>query len=861
MSGWLSVIRAFSWRYWRRHSVRAMLLLACLALGVATWTATRALERGVQQSGRNSIAPLVGAADFSISNDDAGVLRQWTEPLSRAAGVRAVQPILIRRGRLPGAQPINVLVLGIDLVQANALFADQIRLSPNAIPNLLGAALRGESSVLVGGQLATEFAQAGSTFTVTLDGKSHRMVTAGRIESATQSDPLFAGNILIMNLTEMGRMIGDRERVSRLDILLEPGADAGAVRQRLEAIIAGKARIRTAKSMDERAGDMLAALTTAFSLCGVGAIVAGLLLIHNVFSVSVAERRPESGILRSLGATRGQLLAGVGVEALIFGATGGFLGLPLGYGLARIAIGPIQQILSEVFLPLSGGDVRFTVDAWLGGVLIGIIASLVAATWPAMQMAGVDPREAMRRLAETPGRVKRWRSLLLIMTLAAVGIFLQFARVPIKLGPWPSLICFVLAGLAASPPLTRLLTWFVRLLVRRWAGTGGMLALDNLLRWPRRYGLATATLAAGAALLMQTGGIIHGNEEALRDWLDRSVIGDLFVTSGGPLSASGQNLPMSDELGIQWRQHIAGLHVVPMRFRYVDWQQNGHSARLLLVLLDASAYRSMIDERFANLPDRALYQQLSEEPETAVVSRNFASLYGLKSGDHLVLPSATGPQTLRILGTVADYSCTQGTVLLDRRRYAALFDAGLVDVYSVGVPPGVSIETVRRECLRSSSTGVDSLYVVTHDEMRGHTLGMIQRLYGVAVAQLAVISLVSILGVAATMFISVLQRSGELGLLRALGATRFQIIRVVLAEALLIGVLGTATGLLLGIPLQWFTVKIVLFTETGFDFPMQFPWREAVIVACAAPIGAALAGLLPALRAARLNPVGACAGE
>jgi hypothetical protein len=78
-----------------------------------------------------------------------------------------------------------------------------------------------------------------------------------------------------------------------------------------------------------------------------------------------------------------------------------------------------------------------------------------------------------------------------------------------------------------------------RRLARRCSAIGVTLALDNLLRWPKRYGLVVATLAGGIALLVQTGGVIRSNEETLRDWLDRSVIGDLFVTSGGPLSASG----------------------------------------------------------------------------------------------------------------------------------------------------------------------------------------------------------------------------------------------------------------------------------------------------------------------------------
>jgi putative ABC transport system permease protein len=200
----------------------------------------------------------------------------------------------------------------------------------------------------------------------------------------------------------------------------------------------------------------------------------------------------------------------------------------------------------------------------------------------------------------------------------------------------------------------------------------------------------------------------------------------------------------------------------------------------------------------------------------------------------------------------------QGTVLLDRGRHSREFGANLADVFSVTVPTGVDIEWARNECLRGSAT---SLTIVTHQEMRTHTLGMIRRLYGVAAAQLALVVLISVLGVAATMAISVLRRSDELRLLRAIGATRTQTIGLMLAEALTIGLLGTAVGLLLGSLLEWFTIRVVLFAETGFVFAFVWPWRELLVVGLTAPACATLAGLIPALTAGRMSPPGGLASE
>jgi putative ABC transport system permease protein len=330
----------------------------------------------------------------------------------------------------------------------------------------------------------------------------------------------------------------------------------------------------------------------------------------------------------------------------------------------------------------------------------------------------------------------------------------------------------------------------------------------------------------------------------------------VFVTAGGPLSASGQTLPMSESLADSWT--APGTHVVPFRFRHMDWSQGGHSARVLLVLLDARAYRDAVAERYPSLPDREPYRRLSVEPGTVLVSENFSALHGVGPGDTLTLPAADGTRDFRILGTVADYSCTRGTVLLDRRTAGALGD-GLVDVFSVTLPPGADADAARGEWLRSATGG--ELCAVTHAELREHTLGMVRRLYGVAAAQLAVAALVSVLGVAAAMTVSVLQRRGEHSLLRSLGATRGQVAWSVLAEAVGVGVLATAAGLIVGLPLEWVTLTHALRAETGFAFPPRPPGWEVLAVAAAALVGSAAAGLLPALTAARLSPAAIATGE
>jgi putative ABC transport system permease protein len=140
-------------------------------------------------------------------------------------------------------------------------------------------------------------------------------------------------------------------------------------------------------------------------------------------------------------------------------------------------------------------------------------------------------------------------------------------------------------------------------------------------------------------------------------------------------------------------------------------------------------------------------------------------------------------------------------------------------------------------------------------------MAMIRRVYSIAYLQETVVGIVAALGVVATLMISVIQRRRELGLLRAVGATQGQVLRSVLFEALLMGLIGSVLGVLFGIMLEWYAVKVILLEESGFRFPLTLPWREAALISALALTTATVAGLLPAARAVRLRIADAIAYE
>jgi putative ABC transport system permease protein len=192
-------------------------------------------------------------------------------------------------------------------------------------------------------------------------------------------------------------------------------------------------------------------------------------------------------------------------------------------------------------------------------------------------------------------------------------------------------------------------------------------------------------------------------------------------------------------------------------------------------------------------------------------------------------------------------------LIVDRAQYGAAFGAERVDLFDIYLPRSAEAEAVRERILRAPWSAEHALSVLTRAELRGHILGMISRLYGVAYAQEIVAGIVAALGVVATLFTSVLQRQRELGLLRALGMTPRQVVWSVVAEAFQMASIGIAIGLCLGVPLAWYVLRVLLFQETGFTFPVSLPWNAAGVVGCAVIAASAVASLAPALKAARMR--------
>jgi putative ABC transport system permease protein len=888
----LSVYRTISLRYLRKRWTRATLIVLSIALGVATVVATRALNHTMTIAAESATNPLAGFTDLLVYNGEAPIDRDLGKEIATVPGVRRVSPLLVDtvRIRLANEQERPVLLLGFDLAaEAVAQQKDPVpmpwgvEVSPETITSFKENWLFWDELVVIGKDLDDEMGSA-STLRVRPAGKaeSFTLKRAGTVHAQGSASSI-VGNLLIMDLSAAARLIGQSPRLaSRLDVTLQPGADREEVRRAIIQKVAGKGQVQTPEEQNQAIGSAMVGTQVGFTLSGLAALLVGLFLVYNALSVSVAERRHEIGVLRSLGATRAQVRGLLAGEAAFLGVVGAAVGLPLGVLLAHLGLEPVQVVLRDLGFTIEARQVEVSWMTILLGVVAGVATAQLAVLFPAIKALEEDPASAVRRSPQIPTWAYRFLQIVASGSMIGVGTFVVMARahLPPRVGMYGGMMAVLLGALLATPLLTAAFARLVQPLARRFLGIEGRLAADNLVRAPGRTGLVIGALAAGVALIVQTAGTNRSIRDASHTWIMESIGADLVVISSTPNAASGQPQLMDASLQFHLQQPALrrALHqlgsvlalspagppfaagavsavAVPPELSMIEAAIPFRRARLpyrdtriVLTALDAGAYYQADRKRATHVPGLELYRALHGQPGTAMISDNFAALYGVDKGNIITLPGRTGRVAFRVIGKVNDYYWNHGSILINRADYLKQFDDPRVDEFHVFLKPGADLAAVRRELTREVGT---DLRVLSRGEVQREVDSLIERLYAIAYAQQVVVALVAALGVVTALLISVLQRRRELGLLRAVGASRAQVLRSVLAEALLMGVIGTAIGVVVGVPLEWYILEVVMLEESGFLFPLVVPWLEAGVIAVAALLIATLAGLGPAVHAVR----------
>lgn len=581
------------------------------------------------------------------------------------------------------------------------------------------------------------------------------------------------------------------------------------------------------------------------------AFLVGIFLIFNTFSMLVAQRTREIGLMRAIGSDRSQINRSVLIEALLLGVVGSLAGVAAGVGLA---VG-LMKLMGQMGMHLSTGDLTVKWTTPVIGLVLGIVVTVVAAYVPARRAGKVSPMAALRD-AGTPGDRKAGvvRAVLgLVLTgIGGAALFLAAAAEKAAAGSlWLALgVLFTLIGFIVIGPL--LAGVVVRVLaapVLRPFGSVGRLAERNALRNPRRTGATAAALMIGLALVACLSVVGSSMVASATDELDRTVGADYIVGS----DAMQPVMPQAEQAmrAVKGLDHVTAYREVSAKITAPD----GSSAQGDLSATDPTYAQDLRRKTLAGRHEDAY------APGAMSVGSLYADEHHVKVGDELTV-AFTGGKTVRL--KVAAITSDEGNI-----------DKGVKYISTATAEANIPAEQLARPFMlmgKARPGQADSAYaelksalaqypqytVRDQTDYKQNLKDQVGQLLNMVYGLLALAIIVAVLGVVNTLALSVVERTREIGLMRAIGLSRRQLRRMIRLESVVIALFGALLGL--GLGMGWGATAQQLLALQGLKV-LEIPWPTILGVFAGSALVGLFAALVPAFRAGRMNVLNAIASE
>lgn len=855
----IELVRLISLRHLLFARLRSVLVLFGIALGVATLVATIAVNRSILSSFHEMVERVAGKADLILTSGEVGVSADLVEVIRGVEDIAHVAGSLEITTRLPsGGGPL--LLLGLDFLGDPYFLPLAIEKGGEDVLEDPFAVVNDPSAVFVSKSLARAAGTrvGGEIELLTPDGP--RAFHVRGILEETGLASAFGGHVAVMFTEAAGLAFGREGRVDRIDIAIVDGASVERAMERIQAAVEHRGRVERPGGRTSHLEAITQPIRRALYIAGVMALLVGMFLIYNAVGVAVAQRQREIGVLRALGVTKRRVVALFCIEALILALVGGCIGLPLGYVLSKLALAQTLPTVSRFYAPIRPPPPAIGVGLALVGLAIGALATLAAAYWPARLAAKVDPIEPLRRATRklSIARIPHVRMLALAGALFVPIVVL--ARIETTFTSFASMFLVLASGLLATPSLVKGLRRTLLPSTERLLGVPGRLGLDNAERSLGRSALAVGALMTSVSSAVCVGSWAASLQGSMLEWLDQSLPADLYVTSGSFI-ADQHNVPFRRD-AVDLVKGVPGIEAAyPARVVGLDVSDK----RVQMIALDIQMYFEQIEKK--NMggrppidgPGKIDPDALLREP-AIVIGENAARKLSTRAGADLVLETAKGPRTFKVYAVVVDYTSDLGSVLVDHKWYQAFWEDDLVDTIDVFLAKDASATQVSKE-IRRRFAGGEALFVVSAAEVRGEIRSVIDQSLAIFHSTDFLALMVALLGVVGTMFAAVIDRIKEIGVLRAIGATRRQIASAVLVEASFLGVSAAIGGILAGIPMGYVFVRVVGLVATGWHVDYVFPLEGALRTGVGVILTAALAGLLPGRRVSRMDVPEALAYE
>jgi putative ABC transport system permease protein len=842
-----------------RSRLRTLLVVLGIALGVGLYVATEAASDSMTSSFAALVTRISGHADLSVQATGLGVPAELLAQLSELPGIEhSAASIEVSTQAVDLDE--SLLVLGVDLLGDLHFAPFSVNSGEkNALIDPLSF-VNDPSGILLSRRFAERHAlREGSQLRLlTADGPRAFHVRGVLDDSGAAAS--FGGQVAVMFLDAAQLSFGRGTFADRIDLAVRKDVDVAAMQQQVASAIGKAYSVERPEQIGTRLRSLVEPLKAALAVSGFLALLVGAFLVYNAVSVAITQRRHEVGVLRALGVTRKTVIGLFMLESGLLAIPGVGIGLLLGQALAGYSIASTLETLNNHYAAVAQVAPSLAPALMLRASLVGLVVAAGSSFFPALRGTAFDPAIVLRGASA----VELTRMPVGRMLLAAVTIGL-LAWVPMLVGAQTGgalqLTIIVLCASLATPFFVVSLRVLFLRGVEAIFGIPGRLGLDYVERTLGRSTVNVLALMVAVGMSVSVGGWLGSFERSIAKWAGQVGVADLAVLQGSPV-IDRRHVPLGAG-AVERVKTSPGVESV-QRFRTLEGQAGEVKFSLVAtdtdIFIEQSARRGKGWELLEGAPLQ--HGALSEQPGI-MLSENAARLLHVKAGDALKLQTPRGERSFPVRGVIVDYTSENGTGFIDLRYFHEYWADDVVDSLFVYLKPHTNTEAVanRIRVVVSGAVHGSSVFVTKTSEVEKNIVASLRKTFSYSHSVEVMTLIIALLGVIGTMVAAVIDRQREIGVLRAVGATRGQVAAAIMIEAGFLGFCAAAAGVLVGVVECRVFLHTLLAARTGWHLDFVFPWSSAIRTGALVVFTSALAGAVPAYRLLRAELVAERAGE
>jgi len=820
----------------------------------------------IMRSFEISAGAISGNVTLQVIGGENGFDENLIIPIRKTLGVLGTTPILEVSTMLlsPDDAPLeSLLVLGVDVFDQAQWWSYADEWGESSIEDVLAV-----DGIVV----SMPFAQRhnldiGESITLLFDTETRALTIRGFIEHAIENGDSnhYIDGLAIMDIASAQYTFDRLGQLDHVGVSIDHSQDD--VRQRLQKNMPSGISVRESSDRISQIDRLTRAFRVNLTVLSSVALLVGLFLIYNTITFSVIQRRREIGILRSLGMRRVQLMQLFIIEGLCIGTLGGVFGTILGLFMAKGVLYSVSATVSALYTPIEVGSLQIPIAVIPQGIGIAMVIAILGTIWPMRVATQINLVNALmpRAIDIVPKYLHHWKSGYLGIFLLCLGWGLTL------LGPiggipvfgYLAMFLFLIGCAVMMPPVLSGLHRTVRYMGSRWPDmTWGVIAAARLDHAVVRSTITMGALMIGLAITIGVGVMIHSFRGTVENWIHETMAADIIAApttwflqgtrrlSGTRETAGNVGGKMPDDL-IGQVMGIAGIEAVD---GYRESASTYQGYPITIIARDLVLHATRSSYLLLEYDSEGLLPEIATRGEV-LVSESFSKTFNIKGGDNITLRTMIGEVDFYVADVFYDYAADGGRVLMDRTTYMHYWKDSSLNALAMYISSDADVIKVSEQFM-SAIGRVHHLTLLSNYDLKQRILQVFDKTFAVTYALEVIAILVALLGITNALFASILERRRELAILRSIGGTSRQILRIFLWESGYLGSIGTVFGCVAGMLLAFVLVQVVNMQSFGWSIQLEFPFLLMGGAMLITFLISLFAGYVPAKLASRLSVTG-----